>query len=394
MAQKDKNSSQSGTPTRKKRKTEKKPDGATLAFTDLENLMDAAKLGALFLDRELRARQFTANAQRLLNISSADQGRPIARLKRRLGYSQIVEDASQVLHSLIPVERQVSKNRKWFLVRITPDCAKGDEINGVTVTFIDITALKQSAQVEQEFDETLEERVVQRWERKVRQLVGLLSEAEQRERHRISQLLHDDLQQRLYAVKAKLSMVADMIKQQNWDGLETLVADLEQSLAESISITRNLSVDFSPLIPEGKLLSDSLAMLATQMQRHYSLDVALKTESFENNIDDSLQALLLQVVRELLFNIVKHAGTSRATVTLEQVGDQIRITVSDEGKGFDPVAVSMASGNAHGLFSMRPRLGLIGGQMEITSMPGTGTQVVIHTVQTAAKSGGERIEWL
>ena len=214
-------------------------------------------------------------------------------------------------------------------------------------------------------------------ERKMRQLTILLSKAEQRERRRISQLLHDDLQQRLYAVKTELSMVADKIRKQDWDGLQKIFADLDQSLAESISITRNLSVEINPVMPEGEGLADTLAMLCAQMQRQYSLNVALKTDGVKTNFDDDLNVLLFQAVRELLFNVVKHAETLQAAVTLEQLDDQICITVSDQGKGFDSVAVLNDLGIAHGLLNIRQRLELMGCQMEIISDSGAGTRVAI-----------------
>jgi signal transduction histidine kinase len=82
--------------------------------------------------------------------------------------------------------------------------------------------------------------------------------------------------------------------------------------------------------------------------------------------------LLFQSIRELLFNVVKHAGVSRAKVTLEQVSSRPCITVSDDGKGFgNPRA-------AHGLLIIQDRLSLLGCQMELRSKPGEGTRVHIE----------------
>jgi signal transduction histidine kinase len=92
-------------------------------------------------------------------------------------------------------------------------------------------------------------------------------------------------------------------------------------------------------------------------------------------------------VRELLFNVVKHAETQQAAVNLEQVDGQIRIMVSDEGKGFDLVSVMSDSGIAHGLLNIRQHLELMGCQMEISSSPGNGTRVEIHC-PTQAKLAG------
>jgi len=215
-------------------------------------------------------------------------------------------------------------------------------------------------------------------ERKMHQLTTLLSEAEQRERQRIAQLLHDDLQQRLFAVKAQLSLLNNVFKQQDQEALQTAVAEMDKELTESIRITRNLSRDLSPIIRPGESLADALTILSAQMQKQYSLNIALKTDGLRTIFDDNLNTLLFQAVRELLFNVVKHAETLQATVTFEQVDGQIHIIVSDEGKGFDLEAVMSSSGIAHGLLDIRQHLELMGCRMELSSSFGAGTRVVIH----------------
>jgi signal transduction histidine kinase len=91
-----------------------------------------------------------------------------------------------------------------------------------------------------------------------------------------------------------------------------------------------------------------------------------------------MRLLLFQTVRELLFNIVKHAGASAATVALEQIDGKARITVSDTGKGFDVGTVMNDPKSAHGLLIIQDRLSLMRCNMEIVSEPGHGTRVVIE----------------
>jgi signal transduction histidine kinase len=91
-----------------------------------------------------------------------------------------------------------------------------------------------------------------------------------------------------------------------------------------------------------------------------------------------MRVLIFQAVRELLFNIVKHAGISQAEVTLEQVDGRGRITISDSGRGFDVAAIMNNSKTAHGLLMLQDRLGLMGGSMEVISKLGEGTRVVIE----------------
>jgi signal transduction histidine kinase len=88
-----------------------------------------------------------------------------------------------------------------------------------------------------------------------------------------------------------------------------------------------------------------------------------------------MRVLLFQVVRELLFNVVKHADTDRALVTLDDEDGTLVITVEDEGRGFDPDTLEPKTEGGFGLFSVRERLRLFGGHLEIDSTPGNGTRM-------------------
>jgi CheY-like chemotaxis protein len=95
---------------------------------------------------------------------------------------------------------------------------------------------------------------------------------------------------------------------------------------------------------------------------------------------EDIKILLFESVRELLFNVVKHAQVTVATVELRLIRSQtVEITVWDTGRGFDPnqVKLARAAGSGFGLFSIRERLDLIGGKLQITSAPGQGSRFVL-----------------
>lgn len=212
-------------------------------------------------------------------------------------------------------------------------------------------------------------------EEKIRSLAAELTRAEQEERHRISQVLHDDLQQRLFAIKAQLAFLKDInLSTETYRELDQIQA----SLSDSIAITRNLSIDLSPIVLHGEGLSEAMTWLAFRMKEQHGLQVDLDIKDRLSQLDDHLRMLLFQSIRELLFNVVKHAGVSRAKVTLEQVSSRPCITVSDDGKGFDPAGVLGNPRAAHGLLIIQDRLSLLGCQMELRSKPGEGTRVHIE----------------
>jgi signal transduction histidine kinase len=95
---------------------------------------------------------------------------------------------------------------------------------------------------------------------------------------------------------------------------------------------------------------------------------------------EELSALLYQAVRELLFNVAKHAGVRAAAVAMERREADVRIMVSDEGNGFDPAAVQTAEtrSSKFGLAGLGERLALLGGQLETKSAPGRGSRFTLR----------------
>lgn len=223
-----------------------------------------------------------------------------------------------------------------------------------------------------QMEEMLEARVQERTEQ-VRKLASELTLAEQEERDRIARILHDDLQQRLYAAQIQLSMVAAAFVEGDKMLFEHMLAEITDTLAGSIGIARQLNVDLSPAVLNGDGLTEAICWLAGQMGEQHRLGVTVEaTQSFPIP-EQSLRVLLFQSVRELLFNVVKHANAEQATVRLQQENGQVRIVVQDHGDGF--AAEQPFSGS--GLANMRYRLTLAGGDLQVQSAPGQGTTAVI-----------------
>ena len=236
-----------------------------------------------------------------------------------------------------------------------------DEFTGISIIATDMTERMHS-------------------EEKIRSLASELTRAEQEERHRISQILHDDLQQRLFAIKAQLVLLAgDNEENKVSPDMQAHLNQLQGWLSDTITITRNLSIDLSPIVLQGEGLTEAIAWLSAQMKEQYDLQVHVDARESFSNLDNHMRVLLFQAVRELLFNIVKHAGNAQATVMLEQKDGLGRITISDTGKGFDVGAIMNDPKTSHGLLIIQDRLSLMGGSMEVTSKPGEGTLVVIET---------------
>jgi PAS domain S-box-containing protein len=203
---------------------------------------------------------------------------------------------------------------------------------------------------------------------------------EHKERHRIAQMLHDDLQQRLYAIKIYVNTLEENLQSGNRQSTQADFAETRKWLEEAIALTRQLGADLSPLKLRDGGLVEAILSISSQMKNQYGLEVELSAaEEFQTKLDDELQITLFQAVRELLFNVVKHSGSLKATVTLEPVRhDRVRIIVSDRGKGFDPKGILSEQNHSRGLRSIQQELLLFGGRLEVDSSEGRGTRMTIN----------------
>ena len=126
-------------------------------------------------------------------------------------------------------------------------------------------------------------------------------------------------------------------------------------------------------------LAAALQWLVSHMAERYSLHVALEITTDYNVANDDLSMLLFQLVRELLFNVVKHSGVSEALLTLAEDGENLIICVADCGRGFDVqvrAQPALASGG-FGLYSVRERLALFGGQLKVEAGSGKGVRATV-----------------
>lgn len=251
----------------------------------------------------------------------------------------------------------------------------------------DLIEGRRSEQKLLELNNFLERRVIERTaelvesERRVREMASQLTMAEHAERRRISQILHDDLQQQLHSIQMKLASARGSLGR--GDEARTLkhLNDAEQWSGEGVETARRLTVDLSPPILKSEGLAEALDWLVTQMREMHGLHVSIGGDRDLQMQDDAKRVLIYQVVRELLFNIVKHAGVDRARVELHRHEEVLDVCVLDEGKGFDPEQLRKPrprSAGGFGLTSAQERLHLLGGGIEVDSAPGVGTSIVLH----------------
>jgi two-component system, chemotaxis family, CheB/CheR fusion protein len=120
-----------------------KVDEVSSVNDDLKNLISSTDIALIFIDRHLRIKRYTPRALELFNLIPGDFGRPLSDITHRLDYARLIEETEQVLDTLRPIEREVAgEGGGWYIARLSPYRTLDDHIDGVVLTFIDITARK------------------------------------------------------------------------------------------------------------------------------------------------------------------------------------------------------------------------------------------------------------
>jgi signal transduction histidine kinase len=232
-------------------------------------------------------------------------------------------------------------------------------------------------------NQTLEQRVAKRTAeaveqaQKLRLLSAELSLAEEAERRRIAEMLHEDLQQLLVAARMQL---AALCRTQDAAHREPIAREIADVLERSFQLTRSLSVELAPPVLYEHGLAAAFEWLAAETRKNCNVEVTVEADSSANPKAADVRIFLFRAVRELLLNSVKHATGSTVHITMQHLGpDKIRIIVADDGPGFDPTVLDDkgTGSQTFGLLNIRERVRSFGGKFHINSGPKRGTRITL-----------------
>lgn len=261
---------------------------------------------------------------------------------------------------------------KWVSERAELDFAADGTLLGGFGTTQDITEQRLAASRLQAANERLGGLAAEQ-AADLRQLAGELTRAEQQERDRLYELLHDDVQPLLVAVRLGLSGITE-----NTDNATCVkvAAAANEQISQALTTTRTLSRELSPPLLRERGLGPALESLCRLMASYYNLSVDFACDPDAEPADVATRLLCFNAVRELLLNVVKHANTGAAELNLQlQDPTELHISVVDRGRGFDasPCRTGACASIGSGLSSIERRLGMIGGRLAIESRPNEGT---------------------
>ena len=215
------------------------------------------------------------------------------------------------------------------------------------------------------------ERVME-YQEELRYLASQVSLSEERERRRIAIALHDRVGHILAIAKFKLEDLQESVPAHALD-------EIIQLIDQTIKDTRSLTFELSPPVLHELGFEAALEWLTKQAREQQSITTEFTGDGLPKPLSEDMRVVLFQAVRELLVNVAKHAQAENVNVSALRDGDTIKIQVEDDGVGFDPFKVASQRGKegGFGLFNIKERLGYLDGSMEISSMPGSGTRVIL-----------------
>ncbi len=333
--------------------------------------------GKLVLSNPAYARLYALNEQTLAelydkyNVLQDDQA-------RRLGLMPFIEKAYKGedvvfphyeydgLDTLKTLDFNNPVSRKcWVQSHGFPLKDEHGKITSVVFMSEDITERKKS------------EQEVINYQRRLKDVAFELARAEEKERRNIATDLHDHVGQSLAVLRMQLA--AAMGKTTDPVVL-TALDGVSESLRQAIQETRNIMYDISsPMLNELGLSAAISEWLKVHVADKHGLQTQFSDDGEAKPLGEDTRSILFRNVRELLVNVVKHATAHRVSVDVARTGDNIAITVEDDGRGakIDMTTKQQMQGGGFGLFSVEERMRDLGGSLTIESPPGHGVRAVI-----------------
>ena len=224
-------------------------------------------------------------------------------------------------------------------------------------------------------DRELADERLREYQSQLRELASEISLAEERERRRIAAGLHDRTIQTLALSQIKLGALRNALDGKD---LSRLVDEVRTLVEQCIHDTRSLVFELSPPVLHELGFEAAVEWLSELIEEVHGLPCEVQSKGIPHRMAPDVEVSLFQAVREALVNTAKHAHAAHSRITLDWNGaGGLVVQVEDDGHGFDVAEVDGRRSRARGfgLFSMRERLGVLGGRTEVESARGRGTRV-------------------
>jgi two-component system sensor histidine kinase DegS len=257
--------------------------------------------------------------------------------------------------------RTLAVGSRWLHFTASPIKDDRGEVTGAIETLEDVTERRDA-------------------EKSLRNHLQEITRAQEEERRRIARELHDETAQDLVVLSRKLDdFVVSAINSLSEEDI-SYVEGLRQQAERILDGIHRFSQDLRPSVLDDLGLVPALEWLASDLTEHFGIAVEMKVLGKARRLPPEIELVIFRIAQEALRNVWKHAGASKASVTLEFGDSKAALTVKDEGKGFElPEKIDGLTGTGKlGLAGMQERAQLIRGKLKLKSEPGKGTTVTLE----------------
>jgi len=213
-------------------------------------------------------------------------------------------------------------------------------------------------------------------ERRLHRMARAVWQVQEEERRRLARELHDGVGQTLTALKNLLGWLRE---KEDAREVEAGLGEALEIAARALQETREMSRLLRPAVLDDLGLEAALRGLVRAVARPDGLQVGLDLEPGENRLPAAVETVLYRVAQEALSNVVRHSGAKRARLSLSRTDRRVRLSIEDDGRGFDPRQVFAAGADSGiGLRGIRDRTALFGGSFDIVSRDGGGMRLSVE----------------
>ena len=348
-------------------------DDLRQAYQRLSYHVQNTPLAVIEWDKDLNITRWSDQAEKIFGWKASEvMGKHRYDPDFPIVYKEDQEQVAKADHDLTNglVDRNVSLNRNYTKDGKVIYCEwynsvlKDDQGNVVTILSLthDVTERKQA-----------EKKLPASYEQ-IRSLSEHLTNIREEERKYIAREIHDELGQQLTVLKMDVGSIVKKIQLTD-DVMRNRLASLSTRIDSIIQSVRTISSELRPSLLDDFGLPSAIAWHLEQIQKRSGIKTHFHEPNDEWNLADPIKTNLFRLLQEALTNIVRHSKATDVKVSLDRNDHSITLSIIDNGIGFN--ATNVDRGNTLGIVGMRERAGIIGGKLEINTVPGNGTNILV-----------------
>lgn len=351
-------------------------DALTEAHAFQQSIIDGVAEPIMVIDTDFRV-QLMNRAAREISSKQVDTSKPLFcyqishQLETRcdgIDHPCPLEQVQQTNQPVTFIHKHYHANGEGRILEViaTPYRNSDGSFQGIIESMRDITERKNA------------EDALQQYADRLRALTAQLTEVEDSERQRLARELHDQVGQNLTALGINLNIIQSQLPDEVPESLSFRLDDSLLLVQQTTEQIRDLMSDLRPPVLDDYGLIDALNWYGDQFNKRTNIAVLINGEEPMPRLPQRVEIALFRIAQEALTNVSKHAKASCVSVSLEAENDKIRMVISDDGIGFNPLqAAEYEAGRGWGLLAMTERAEVVGARCRIKSLPDQGTKVIV-----------------